>query len=212
MPDIFDRDLEKVEIKLSDNKMSKGDDVNITAKDPTMKKIHFGVGWDLNAFDTDALDLDISCFLLDKHGKTRKDSDFVFYNNMEGCDGAVVHNGDNRTGAGDGDDESIHVLINDLPYDVMSVVFVFSIYKGEEREQKLAKLRNSYIRLVNAENAQELLRFDLTEVVEGVEETAMIVAALNREGPKWHFKAIGEPVEGGLAKVATDYDIIVQGS
>lgn len=211
MADIFDPAIQKVEIKISDNKVAKGDDINITAKDQTMKKIHIGIGWDLNAFDTDALDLDVSCFLLDKNSKTRKDSDFIFYNNMTGCEGAVVHNGDSRTGAGDGDDESIHISLNDIPYDIFSIMFVFSIYKGEERDQNLSKLRNSYLRLVNAENSQELLRFDLNDYVTEMMETGMLVASINREGPKWHFKALAEPVAGGLAKIATDYDIIVQG-
>lgn len=209
MPDIFDAAPETVEIKLADNSVAKGDDINITAKDPTLKSLHIGVGWDLNAFDTDALDLDISCFLLDKNMKTRKDSDFVFYNNMEGCDGAIKHNGDNRTGAGDGDDESIHVHLNDIPYDVTTIMFVFSIYKGDEREQALGKLRNSYIRIVNIENSQELLRFDLADALIDVKETTMLVASINREGPKWHFKALGEPMDGGLAAVATQYAIIV---
>lgn len=211
MADIFDPTIAKVEIKISDNKVFKGDDINITAKDMTMKKLHIGMGWDINAFDTNALDLDVSCFLLNKHGKTRVDSDFIFYNNMTGCDGGVVHNGDNRTGAGDGDDESIHINLHDIPYDIFTIMFTFSIYKGEEKDQNLSKLRNSYIRLVNAENSQEILRFELNEYVTELTQTGMLVASINREGPKWHFKALAEPVEGGLKKIATDYDILVQG-
>lgn len=211
MVDIFDAQPASVEVKLSANKIVKGDDINITAKDPTMKNIHIGLGWDLNAFDTDALDLDLSVFLLNKNMKTRVDSDFVFYNNLEGCEGAVSHNGDSRTGAGDGDDEGVTINLNDVPYDVMHIMFVLSIYKGEEREQNLSKLRNSYIRLVNAENNLEILRYELAQDMEDKTETGMRVAVLNREGPKWHFKALGECVEGGLGAIATEYDIIVQG-
>lgn len=212
MADIFDTSLDNVKIEISDNKLLKGQEVNLTSKDPTMKNILVGVGWELNAFDTDPLDLDISCFLLNKNDKTRVDDDFIFYNHTEGCDGAVVHNGDNRTGAGDGDDESISIDLNKIPFDVFKIMFVFSIYNGIEKEQFLNKLRNSYIRIVNAANSHEICRYELTPDIEDSTETGMLVACLKREGPKWHFEAIGKCIEGGLAKIATDYDIIVQGS
>lgn len=210
MVDIFDPELGDVDIKINDNKLVKGDEVNLLQKDPTMKRVLIGLGWDLNAFDSDPLDLDVSCFLLDKHNKTRVNEDFVFYNNLEGSTGAVVHNGDNRTGAGDGDDESISLDLTGIPFDVIRVAFVLSIYQGEEKEQRLAKVRNAYVRLVNLDNNQEILRYEISPDLEDRNETAMIVAYLNREGPKWHFVAVGECVKGGLAKAATDYDIIVK--
>lgn len=210
MVDIFDPAYDvDVDIKVSDNKMSKGDNVNITAKDPAMKNIVIGMGWQLNAFDADTLDLDVSCFLLNKNMKTRQNEDFVFYNNLQDFDEAVVHNGDSLTGAGEGDDESISIDLTKIPFEITKVMFVFSIYKGEEKEQAMSSVRNSYIRLINASNGQELLRYDLNEDVQGQSETAMLAASLNREGPKWHFEAVGEFVEGGLAKVATDYDMII---
>ncbi len=214
MVDIFDNSFsEDVDIDISDNIVTKGQDINITEKDPTMNNILIGMGWDLNAFDADTLDLDISCFLLDKNMKTRIDDDFIFYNNMQNQDQAIVHNGDSRTGAGDGDDETLSIDINKVPFDVFKIMFVLSIYRGEEKEQSMAGLRNTYIRLVNASTSHEILRYDITEDAHGGtgRETAMLVASLNREGPKWHFEAIGELVDGGLAKVASDYDIIVQG-
>ncbi|PCI55560.1 MAG: chemical-damaging agent resistance protein C [Alphaproteobacteria bacterium] len=210
MADIFDSSFDSdVDIEISDNKIVKGEEVNLTAKDPTMSNILIGIGWDLNTFDIDTLDLDVSCFLLNKNGKTRVDSDFVFYNNMEASDGAVIHNGDSRTGAGDGDDETISVDLNGVPFEVVKIEFVLSIYKGEEKEQTMASLRNAYIHVVNASNGQELLRYELSEDVKGSKDTGMLVASLNREGPKWHFVAVGDGIDGGLAKIATDYDIIV---
>ncbi len=210
MVDIFDPSYgEEIEIKVSDNRIKKGEDVNITAKDLTMTHVMIGVGWQLNAFDADTLDVDVSCFLLNKDMKTRMNEDFVFYNNLQDLEGAVVHNGDNLTGAGDGDDESISIDLNALSYDITKVMFVFSIYRGEEKEQSLSSIRNGYIRVVNASNGQELLRYELNDDVEDRKETGMLVASLNREGPKWHFEAVGVPVEGGLAKIATDYDMIV---
>ncbi len=209
MVDIFDQTVEEVEIEVSDNKISKGEEVNLRQLDPTMTKIIIGLGWKLNAFDTDSLDLDVSCFLLNTDGKTRIDNDFVFYNNLEACDGAVVHNGDNLTGAGDGDDETISIDLNGVPFDIQKIMFVLSIYKGEEKDQSMSKVRNGYIRLINADNGDQMVRYELNEEVEGRGETGMLVASLNREGPKWHFHATGEFVQGGLADIATGYDIIV---
>jgi tellurium resistance protein TerD len=155
--------------------------------------------------------LDVSCFLLDRDKKTRMNEDFVFYNNMHSLESAVVHNGDSRTGAGDGDDETISIGLQSIPLDVFRVVFVLSIYRGEENEQSLNKVRNCYFRLINQENSQELLRYEMTPDMDEKGETAMIIGALKREGPKWHFKVLGDCVEGGLGKIASDYDIIVQG-
>ncbi len=208
--DIFDSSLDNVEVEISDNKISKGDDINLMEKDPTINNVLIGMGWILNAFDADTLDLDVSCFLLDRNGKTVMDEDFVFYNNLEARDGSVVHNGDNLTGAGDGDDESISIDLNGVPFEVTKIMFVMSIYKGEEKEQQMSSVRKPYIRLVNASDSLEMLRYDLAEDMQLSQgETGMLVASLNREGPKWHFEAVGELVQGGLAKIATDYDIIV---
>jgi len=208
--DIFDSSLDDVEVEVSDNKIKKGEEANLMEKDPTMTNVMVGMGWVLNAFDADTLDLDVSGFLLNNQEKTVIDEDFVFYNNLEARDGAVVHNGDNLTGAGDGDDESISVDLNAVPFEITRIMFVISIYKGEEKDQQMGSVRNPYIRLINASNGFEILRYELSEdMKESDGETAMLVASLNREGPKWHFKAVGELVQGGLEKVATDYDIIV---
>ncbi len=211
MTDIFDTSYEEVNIEISKNRVSKGDDVNLMAKDPALKKVLIAAGWDLNAFDSDPLDLDMSCFMLNKEGKTRVNEDFVFYNNDQSAEGGVVHNGDSRTGAGDGDDESILVDFENVPFDIMRIIFVLSVYQGDEKGHYLSKIRNCYLRVVNNDNAQEIVRYELDDDFEDKNETAMIVASLNREGPKWHFQVIGDFVEGGLGKVATEYDIIVQG-
>lgn len=209
MADIFDTQFKDKEIKLDDNKAGVGDDVNLTAKDETLKKILIGAGWDLNAFDADALDLDISLMLIDKDDMTRDDQEFVFYNNKEAYDGAVVHNGDSRTGAGDGDDESVTVDLQGVPFEVLKFLIIISIYKGEEKEQKLDMVRNAYVRIVNAENGHELVRYDLDEILDDKEESAMIAGSVNREGPKWHFTPLAEFVEGGLGAIAAKHGMII---
>lgn len=207
--DIFDTRFEGKDVEITDNKVFLGQEVNITAKDPTMSRVIIGMGWDMNSFDTEALDLDVSVFLLDKDEKTRIDEDFIFYNNLRGCDGAVKHNGDSRTGAGDGDDETILIDLKGIPFDVIKLIFALSVYKGEEKSQGVGMLRNAYIRLVNADTQVELLRYHLDKDLQDKEETGALIASLNREGPKWHFTPIAECVEGGLAKIAARYGLVI---
>ncbi len=209
MPDIFDTEFEGKDIEIEDNRIEKGADINLTAKDPTLQRLHIGFGWDINSFDADTLDMDVSAFLLDKEGQTRADEDFVFYNNMEACEGGIRHDGDSRTGAGEGDDESIAIDLHSIPFDIVRVLFIISIYQGNFKEQNIGMVRNSYIRVINADTTHEILRYELKEELEGKKDIGLIVGALDREGPKWHFKSLGEPVAGGLVEAAERYGIIV---
>jgi len=209
MGDILDTRFEGKGVTLNDNLVKPGDDVNINARDPALKKLHIGVGWDLNAFDADAMDVDVSLFLLDKDGKTRIDEDFVFYNNMEALGGAVKHTGDNRTGALEGDDETVLIDLTGVPFDVQKIVFSLSLYRGEEKQQRLGQVQKAFIRILNPENSVELLRYNLDKELEDNNQTAMLVGSINREGPKWHFTPLAEAVEGGLGAVARRFGCII---
>ena len=207
--DIFDTQFEGKDVELEDNKIGLGDDFNLTGRDPSLRNVLVGAGWDLNAFNADALDLDLSLFLLNKDNVTRMDSDFVFYNQPETLEGGITHNGDSRTGAGDGDDESISVDLQAVPFDILRILVVVTIYRGFEKEQNLDMVRNAYVRIVNADTSHELCRYELDEVLDDKTESGVIVGALNREGPKWHFKPEAEFVAGGLGEFARRYGLII---
>ncbi len=209
MSDILDTRFEGKDVEIKDNLVEIGDDINIMEKDPALQKLLVGVGWDVNAFDADTLDMDISLFLLNKDNQTRIDEDFVYYNNMEILNGAIQHNGDSRTGAGDGDDETITIDLHGIPFDILKIMFVISIYKGMEKDQTMGMVRNAYLRLTNTDTGHEILRFDLKESLENKSETALLVASLNREGPKWHFTPIGEFIKGDLKVVCESYGLII---
>ena len=147
--------------------------------------------------------------MINAKDETREDGDFIFYNQAQALDGAIRHHGDSRTGAGEGDDESISVDLQEIPLDIMSVVIVLSVYKGYENEQNLSMISNAFIRLVNEENGMELVRFKLDEHIENSEDCGMLAACINREGPKWHFKPIGEGIPRGLSDIAKRYGLIV---
>lgn len=209
MGDFFDTKFEGKQIELDDGQVGPGDDVNLNAKDPGLRKILIGAGWNNNAFDSDVLDLDMSIFLLDKTGKTRVDEDFIFYNFAAAPDGGARHLGDSRTGAGEGDDEAILVDTHLLSFEIMKVLIVISIYKGYEKRQGLGMVRDAYVRIVNPDTKHEICRFSLEKVLQDQNETAVIVGALDREGPKWHFRPQVEFITGGLGGAARRYGMVI---
>lgn len=191
-------------------RLKRGEQVNLTRLDPTLRRIMIGVGWDVIGFEKEAPDLDLSIFLLDKTNTTRMDEDFVFYNNMRSIEGAVEHMGDNRTGAGDGDDENVLIDLMTLPFEVTRLAFVISIYDADMRAQNFQSVRNSFLRIVNDENGLELMRFNLDkEFGEQADTTAVIVGFLERSGPNWFFEGTGAMTAGGLKEIATQYGILV---
>ena len=188
-----------------------GEDINLTQLDPALRHVRLGVGWDANAFDAEAMDLDVSLFLLNIKDQTRVDEDFVFYNNLEVLDGAVKHQGDSRTGAGDGDDETILIDLQGVPFDIVRILVVMTIYQSYEKEQSLSMVRGAYIRFVNEENQYEFFRYNLDDQLKDRQEGGMMIAALDREeGPKWHFRSLAEYAAGGLPDLATRHGIIVK--
>ncbi len=189
------------------NRIARGQKINLTQKDPTMKEIQIGVGWDLKAFESHPLDLDASLFLLNKNNETREDSDFIFYNNLTGCDGAVKHLGDSRTGAGEGDDESILINLEALPFDIVRIQFVLSIYNMDYLDHDFSMVKNVYFRIVNSRIETEIFRYELDE--ELTDHEGLIIGELDRVGAEWIFKAIGETVKGGLGKIAQERAIMV---
>lgn len=186
--------------------LTKGQKVDLTKTNPGLKKILVGLGWDINQFDSGAdFDLDASAFLVGENGKVTGDQDFIFYSNLEHPSGAVVHMGDNRTGAGEGDDEQITVELEKVPANFAKIAFTVTIYDAEARSQNFGQISNAFIRLVNAETDEELIRYDLGE--DFSIETAMVVGELYRHNGEWKFNAIGSGYQGGLAALCASYGI-----
>ena len=189
-------------------KLSKGQRIDLTKTDPGIKKIIIGLGWDVKQFDGGQdFDLDASVFLLGANGKCRNELDFIFYNNLQSPDGSVVHTGDNRTGEGDGDDEQIKVDLSRVPADVDRIAITVTIHDAESRRQNFGQIANSFVRLVNEETNNEVLKFDLGE--DFSIETAVVFCELYRSGQDWKFNAIGSGYQGGLAALVNAYGLNV---
>jgi tellurium resistance protein TerD len=187
--------------------LQKGGNVNLSKEAPGMKKMQVGLGWNVRATDGDAFDLDGSGFLLSASGKVRSDADFIFYNQAKSVDGSVQHSGDNRTGAGDGDDESIVVELDKVPADVDKIAVCVTIHDGEAKRQNFGMISGAYIRCVDAGTNTEVARFDLSE--DYSVETAMIFGEIYRNNGEWTFKAIGQGFKGGLAPLAKNFGVNV---
>ena len=188
--------------------LSKGGNINLSKTAPTMNKVDLGLGWNPRATDGKAFDLDAVAFLTGEDGKVRLDGEFIFFNQKVSPCGSVTHNGDNRTGDGDGDDETISVDLSKVPQEVAKIVFAVTIHEGQQNSQNFGMVDKAYIRVINQDaNAEELARFDLSE--DGSTEVAMIFCELYRHSGEWKFKAVGQGFSGGLGALAASYGVAV---
>jgi tellurium resistance protein TerD len=185
--------------------LQKGGNVNLSKEAPGLTKMTVGLGWDVRATDGNAYDLDGVVFLLNTGGKVRSDADFIFYNNLRSADGSVAHSGDNRTGAGEGDDETVTIDLARVPADVDRIAVAVTIHDAEARRQNFGQVQHAFVRCVNAANNSEIARYDLSE--DSSTETAMIFGEVYRSAGDWKFRAVGQGFKGGLGPLAKNYGV-----
>ncbi|AET66925.1 putative stress response protein, TerZ- and CABP1 [Desulfosporosinus orientis DSM 765] len=188
--------------------LQKGQKVDLTKSNPGLTKLIVGLGWDVNKYDGGKdFDLDSSVFMLNSEGKVTDEKNFVFFNNPKSPDGSVIHTGDNRTGAGEGDDEQIKVDLALVSSNVSKITFTITIHEAQERNQNFGQVSNSYVRVVNEASGEELIRYDLGE--DFSIETAIVVGELYRNNNEWKFNAIGSGYQNGLAGLCRDFGLDV---
>ncbi len=187
--------------------LSKGGNVSLSKQAPGLTAVLVGLGWDARTTSGADFDLDASALMLNVSGKILSDQHFVFFNNLSSPDGSVEHTGDNLTGDGDGDDESIKVELARVPAETDKIVITVSIYDAEIRAQSFGQVRNAYIRILNQTDGAELARYDLSE--DASTETAMIFGELYRHSGDWKFRAVGQGYTSGLAGIARDFGVNV---
>jgi tellurium resistance protein TerD len=185
--------------------LNKGANISLSKTDPSLKNVIIGLGWDTRTTDGVDFDLDASAFMVKDDGKVRTDADFIFYNQTKSTCGSVEHTGDNRTGVGDGDDESIIVLLDKVPADIQRIVFTVTIHDADSRKQNFGQVSSAYVRIVNKDTSSEVTRYDLSE--DASIETAMIFGEIYKYNGEWKFKAVGQGYAGGLAALARQHGI-----
>ncbi len=186
--------------------LNKGQKVSLTKENPGLSNVVVGLGWDVNQFDNGgAFDLDTAAFMLGDNGRCPTEKEFVFFGNLKHPSGSVEHLGDNKTGAGDGDDEQIRLNLTAIPDSISRIAFTVTIYEAEERRQNFGQVNNAFIRIYNETNGEELLRYDLGE--DFSIETAVVFGELYKHNGEWKFNAIGGGYQGGLAALCANYGI-----
>ena len=168
--------------------LQKNEILDLTKRNPGLKSVTLGAGWDISYSGVD-FDIDIAAFMLDANNKFNTVSNVIFFNNKQGQ--GIALSGDNRTGAGEGDDETIHIELDKISSEIQKIVFVVTIHEAQSRRQTFGMVNNSYVRLLDrANNDRELCRFNLK--ADGSTATSVIFAELYRDLGEWQFKAVGE--------------------
>ncbi len=173
--------------------LSKNQIVSLSKEDPYLQKIMCGLGWDLGKKSGKAqlYDLDSYLICLNSSGKLSDRKNIIYFNNLVHSSGAIVHQGDNITGIGDGDDEIITVDLTKLPPEIARFVFIINIYRCIPRQQDFSQIENAFVRLVNLNDDRELARYNLSgQTYQGM--TGMVLAEIYRQDNEWVMEAIGK--------------------
>lgn len=172
--------------------------------DVGLQQAGVGLGWNPNTeASAQEYDLDASAFMLGENGKLISGEHFVYYNNLESPDQSLKSTGDNRTGEGDGDDETLIVKLDKVDPRVTEIIFVVTIYEADLRKQNFGQVRNAFIRIYDAANGQEICKYELDE--DFSTESAVEFGRLYRRGGAWKFEAIGRGHKGGLQDLVTKF-------
>lgn len=168
----------------------KGQRIDVTKANPGLKKYTVGLGWDPQASSGQDFDLDASVFILGSNNKLLSEKHMVFYNNLKSPNDAVIHNGDNRTGAGAGDDETIDIDFSKLEPEAEKIVIVVTIHECMTRRQNFGMVKDAYARLLNGEDkTTEIARYDLAE--DYSTETSINFVELYKKDGEWKMNATG---------------------
>lgn len=171
----------------------------------TSAKFTVGLGWDTNETATGVdFDLDASIFILGENKKILTDKHFIFYNNLTSPDGAVEHTGDNRTGEGEGDDESVIIDLSKIDAAAVEICVVVTIDDYEARKQNFGQVRNAFVRIVDNVSNTEIMKFELDE--DFSVETAVEFGRIYKRNNDWKFEAIGTGMKGGLEEFLAKYN------
>lgn len=184
-------------------RLARGKDVSLTAVAPDVTVFAVAFGWEVSEPE---IELDASALACGEDDKILSDSHFIFFDNLRSPDGSVRHTGD-ETNFGRRDDEIIEVILAAIPPDVVSVVFVASIYETKYHSATFEQVQNAYIRLLDRSNGAELVRYDVSD--EASTGNAMVFGELYRCDGDWNFRATGRGYISGLAGVAHDYGVNV---
>lgn len=190
--------------------LQKGQKVSLTKEKAGLNRIVIGLGWDeverkrgFFAPKPTAIDCDASALVL-QNGKLKGKEDIVYFGNLKHHADAIIHMGDNLTGAGAGDDEQIIVELSKIPEKYDKIILVVNIYDAYKRKQHFGMIKNAFIRLVDERDGKEVCRYNLSESYDNM--TAMVFGEVYRHNGEWKFNAVGQGTQDeGLGQLAQRY-------
>ena len=185
--------------------LKKGENTNLSNAAPGMTKMAVGLGWNARATAGEEFDLDASAFMLNEGDKVSSDTHFIFYNQDASPEGSVKYMGDNRTGDGDGDDETIIIQLDRVPANIEKISVCVTIHNAAERNQNFGQVSGAFIRCVDASTDNEIARFDLSE--DFSVETSVVFGIIYRHSGAWKFRAVGQGYSGGLEELCGVYGV-----
>ena len=185
--------------------LSKGQKVSLTKMNSALDLIEVGLGWDVSTTAAIPYDLDAEAFMLGADGKVLSDDWFIFYNQPMSPDGSCKHCGDNKNGAGVGDDEVIQLQLSRVNPQVAKIAFVITINEALQRGHNFGGVQNAYVRVVDKSTGNELIKFNLTDFFKEV--TSMTVGELYLKGGEWRFNAVGQGLNTDLAGLCGFYGV-----
>lgn len=182
----------------------KGSRVNLT-KDTGLKKAMIGLGWEINSSEKEDFDLDLVMFMCDQHYQCLGDPYVIFYHNLQDPEKAILHSGDNQIGGTGDDDETAVIEFKKISPNVEHIVIAVPIYQARKRKQNFGRVHNAYIRIVDVEKGEELLRYDLSE--DFSIQNAVVFAEFYRHNGFWKFRAVGEGYNDEMQGLCDKYGV-----
>ncbi|NRT16862.1 tellurium resistance protein TerD [Flavobacterium sp. 28A] len=175
--------------------LEKKKSINLTQAVPSLNNVRVGLSWDDVQINGKSPDCDASVFMLGENGKVPNDKYFVFFNNLSSEDNSVIHNGDNRTGASVGDDETIDINLSQVSSLCVQMIVTITIHNIDEGFNFDATI-NPSVRIYNSINNSIICQYELSENFSGCD--SLIIGRLYRNGSDWEFEAMGQAFSGGL--------------
>jgi tellurium resistance protein TerD len=182
----------------------KGQEIDVTKNNPGLNKIKITLGWNIDKNKKINFDFDSSVFLCNDLGKAISSKHFIFYNNKQDPSGSVIHHGDYKTG--EEGEEEIVINLEKLPSEVYRLVFAVSIHEGKKKKQSFGQVENSYLKILDEEKKEELIRFDLKN--EFSNETGIIIGSMYKKNEEWKFKTEGLGFPEGLRDIVIHHGLM----
>lgn len=180
----------------------KDEKVDLTKGNPGLKNVNVGLGWDVSTAGA-SYDLDAFAFAISAGFKLASNDHVLFFGQKSILGGIIKHSGDNLTGVGSGDDETINIKLSELPADCEGIILGVNIYQAEQKRQRFGQVKNAFIRLYDADTKAELIRYDLSE--DGGSATGFILGKMYKHNGEWKFMAESRPVNGDINQISAEY-------